>query len=148
MKKLVPIIFMILVCVSCSWSGAVSPRGAFVMLVNSIENSDIEMFKKIQSKDSIKFFEDIANKLSNSNTAQRDYLSKRYGVPKDFTDDVNYNNVMEFYLLAEKEGNFLKSLKSGIASIDRTANKAVIVTNSSTQVLFVKEGSFWKVELR
>ena len=146
MRVLAYIIFILFFCFSCSKGGAISPREAFVKLTNSIENSDVAMFKTIQSKDNIKFFEEAAAALSENNAAQQNYISKRYGVSKDFPAD--YNSLMEFYLFSEKDGNLIKSLKSGIASIDQNNNKAVITTNASTQVVFVKEGSFWKVDLR
>ena len=144
MRCLVFIIFMFF-CFSCVKDGAVSPREAFGILVSSMENSDLAMFKTIQSKDSLKFFEDIADKLSQNNTAQRNYISTRYEI-SDFPAD--YNAVMEFFLLSEKDGNLIKSLKSGIASINRVDNKAVIVTNFGTQVVLVKENLHWKVDLR
>ena len=144
MRSLIFILFIFLFCFSCSWGGAISPREAFVRLTSSIENSDVAMFKTIQSKDNMKFFEEAAAALSENNAAQRNYISNRYGVSKDFS----YNSLMEFYLFAEKDGNLIKSLKSGIASINKNNNKAVIVTNSGTQIMFVKEGSFWKVNLR
>ena len=139
------VIVFVLFCFSCVKDGAISPREAFDVFVNSMENSDLAMFKTIQSKDSLKFFEDIAGKLSQNNTAQRNYISTRYAI-SDFPADVDY--VMEFFLLSEKDGNLIKSLKSGIESINRVDNRAVIVTNLGTQVVLVKENFHWKVNLR
>lgn len=157
MRFLVSIVFLVFLSLfsfSCSKNGAVSPREAFERLVNSIENSDATMFTTIQSKNNIKFFEDMAGTLSDNNISQRNYMNKRYGISKDFPADANVdsdssiNSIIEFYLFVEKNGNLLKSLKSGVASIDRTDNRAIIVTNSGAQVVFVKENSYWKVDLK
>lgn len=145
------IIIIMIFGISCKSEGPLTPEQAFEELRNSYHKKNASAVINVLSKESIEKIKSIIIMISSMNEIQLKSLSERFGVTVDEMKKLDVINYMALQLkVGEKIGEDMMEeiLKYKIIGVDIVKEKAVVRLENGMELVFVKEGGYWKFNMQ
>ena len=150
-KILTSFIFLLTLFVSCKSEGALTPEKAFDDLKRAYSKSDAKAIVNLLSKGSIDKISEIIKMISNMDEIQLRTLSHRFGVKEEKMKSLSTEDYISLNL-SQRDGisrDILKDItRYKIIGIDKEEDIAVIRVENGMELFFVKEGVYWKFDMK
>ncbi len=125
-----------------------TPEDAVEAVKKAVAADDPRALKPLLSSASIERAGVVARALREANESQVQAVSRRFRIPPDRVRTMTVEDYL-FVMMRERSGrNVLKrALGSRITVISRGERTAVVKTASGIDLLLVREGPYWKLDL-
>ncbi len=137
--------------ISCKSEGALTPEQAFNKLRNAYQNSDAGAVVAILSTGSNNKVKEIIAMIAAMDENQLKSLSERFEVTVDKMKNLSVKDYIALQLsMGEKiGGDILKEItKHEIIGTDKNERTAVVRVGNGMEIVFVKEGKYWKFDMK
>ncbi len=150
LKKSIAIITVPLLIYSCKPRGALTPEDAFMMLREAYSRNDSTAIENLLSRRSREKVETIITVISQMDDVRLRTLAMRFGVTVDRLRDMTVRDFLSLELMLGKkigEDTLADLTRYEIIGKDVKGNRAVLRTENGMEIIFVKEGPYWKLDL-
>lgn len=140
---------LLLIAVSCSPGGPLTPREAFVQVRHAYTRSDTAMLMNSLSAGSLRAMDGAAALINTMGPRQRAAVLASSGIRSDGSSKVTRREILLMHLERERQSPaVLLALRHDITGIDREKERAVVTVDNGMRLYFVREGPYWKFDLR
>jgi hypothetical protein len=136
--------------VSCKSSGPLSPEEAFVALRDAFIKSDAGKIEKLLSKRSILKIRKITGMISSMPDSQLEALARSFNTDAVTLKRLSVKDYLTLQLSLSNrisEDIFKEIIKNDIVGIDQKDSTANIRIENGMELVFVKEGPYWKFDM-
>lgn len=136
---------------SCSPKGAVTPEMAFLMLRDAYNSNDSESFSSHLSRDAMMKIRYILGKIKTMDSTQCGKIASELGTDCNALKNLTPEGYISLqFALDRKPGNttYKTVLQSEIAGKKTISNRCILRMTNGMDITFVKEGPYWKLDLR
>jgi len=153
MRLLNIIIFSLLITaflLSCKSEGPLSPKEAFTSFKNAYENSDANGMEKLLSERSKEKIRTIIKMFSQMNKPQLKALGEKFGTNNEKLKILSVRDYLSIQLFMSKNNSddiFSQIAKQKIIGVDIKDNRAIARIENGMEIVFVKEGRYWKFDI-
>lgn len=150
MPLLRPVIVLMLFAgiVSCAPGGAVTPREAFMQLRAAYLRSDTDALAQCLSKSSMDQFTRAMKLMGTMEEKRRDAVADLYGIPRQNLAKCTLKDVLDMHFKQEKlTPSVSRAVRFDIVDIERKHGRARVKVQNGMELMFVKEGPYWKFDL-
>ncbi len=125
-----------------------TPEDAVEAVKKAVAADDPRALKPLLSSASIERAGAVARTLREANDAQVQAVSRRFRIPPDRVRSMTVEDYL-FIMMRDRTGrNMLKrALASRITGTSRGERTALVKTASGIDLVFVREGPYWKLDL-
>jgi hypothetical protein len=125
-----------------------TPADSFLALRSALEKNDIKKIGELISSDTGEKINHFLNILSTLDNDQITVISKFYNIEADRLRNIGFYGALSLYFKPGAKLNLRDIFKEDMVTMDILDNEAVIRTESGCELDFVREGSYWKLDLR
>jgi len=137
---------ILLLMSGCTPQAALTPQAAFHDLQQAFLRSDAAALERQLSTASVKRVRRMASLFSNMDDRQRAAVAKRLQIDEE---RIKRLSVRDWCALAVRMDKGLREAAScRIVGIDRSDGRATIRVDNGMELYFVKEGPYWKLDIR
>jgi hypothetical protein len=138
--------------ISCKTEGPRSPEEAFDSFKSACLKSDAPSgeIEKLLSERSKEKIHTIIKMISSMNESQLNAFSKKFNTGIDGLKNLSIRDYLniQFAIGNMTEGDLIKEIvKNKIIGVDIKDRKAVARLENGMELIFVKEGSYWKLDM-
>ena len=145
-KRLIFSVFIIFL--ACSPRGPLTPEDSFKKLKQAYEKKDSRAVEKLLSKESIEKIKTVALVFSRMEERQINSLSDKYGVKADKLKNLSVSDYLALNFIVNGERDVVReATKFKVLKIDRKGKRASITVENGMNLIFVKEGPYWKFDM-
>lgn len=149
LRRFAPLFILLFVAGSCTPTGPLTPKEAYTRLKRAVENRDGGAVAEILSKGSIEKINRVSSLFASMPETQRESLARYYGITEGRLAGLRPGDYMDIVLSRDDDRNFLyQAFSSPLLSIDRKGNDAYIRFQNGISLLLVREGPYWKLDIR
>ncbi|MBN2367773.1 hypothetical protein JXC34_02045 [Candidatus Woesearchaeota archaeon] len=144
------ILFCLGIFVSCKAQGSITPEQAFYSLQKAYNRSDAADIVELLSEKSKNKIREMIIMIGRMQESQQEALAERFEISPGKLKSLTPEEYIEIQILAGKKigSDFIgEPVKHKITRIDNDGNKAVVCVENGMELVFVKEGPYWKFEM-
>ncbi len=146
MKRL--FLFIILVQLSCSSGGPLTPLECFNDIKHAVEKNDSEAIVNYLTRSSIEKINKLNMLIKDMRSDQLTILSVKYGYSVEKLKNLKASDSIALYFFSDVTGVKLnRYFKENIVSIDVHGKNASVKTESGIKLDFLREGPYWKFDI-
>lgn len=148
LRTLWPALLAAVIMIACSPGAAVTPRGAFDDLRRASASGDAAALERQLSSGSVARIREAAALFSRMDERQLGALSEKLGVGAERLRRMSVRDYCFLTLAADRERNVIRTAtRQQIVGVSRSGGRAVIRVSNGMELLFVKEGPYWKFDM-
>lgn len=132
--------------VSCKPAGPLTPGETFYKLKKACLTGRTDKIPKYLSEKSLEKIDKIIKNLSSLNNKQLKYFAYTYGLEFERLKYLSADSFIRLYFRSEKNV-IVQALKEEIVSISQNINHVSIRVENGMELVFVKEGPYWKLDI-
>jgi hypothetical protein len=137
-----------IIVAGCKPQAALTPQAAFYDMKTAFQKSDAISLEHQLSSRSIKKIERMTLLFSRMNDRQLESLSRKYGVPSEKLRNLSVRDYCALALSMDRDRNVMGiATRHKIVGINREGNRATIRVENGMELVFVKEGPYWKFDM-
>ena len=134
---------------ACTPSGPLTPKEAFTRLKNGVEKMDSEAVAGLLCSESLEEIRTVSGLFKNMPPEQLESVARYYKTSPDTMRNLKPTDYVSLVLARDYGNNTLKqAVASPLLDIERTGNNAAIKLQNGMKLLFVREGPYWKFQLK
>jgi hypothetical protein len=138
----------IIVCAACMPQSALTPQAAFHDLKTAYLKSDAASLELQLSAGSVKKIKVMTSLFSKMGDRQLESLSKKFGVEAERLRNLSVRDYCALVLAMDRGKNVIGTATSrAIVGVDREGGRATIRVENGMELVFVKEGPYWKFDM-
>jgi hypothetical protein len=144
------IIFLLclLIQLSCSSGGPLTPAESFNAIKRAVEKNDGEAIAGHLTQSSLDKFNKLNLLIKEMRSDQLALLSDKYGYPPEKLKTLKVSDSVSLYFFSDITAVKLsRYFKESIISINIQGSRALIKTESGIELDFLREGPYWKFDL-
>lgn len=135
-------------CAGCAPQAALTPQAAFHDLKNAFQKSDAASLERQLSAESIKKIKVMNSLFSKMGDRQLKALSEKFGAEPERLRNLSVRNYCALVLALDRGKSVIGTATSrAIVGIDREGGRATVRVENGMELVFVKEGPYWKFDL-
>ncbi len=139
---------LVILCAGCKPQAALTPQAAFHDLKGAFLRSDAASFERQLSGRSIKKIRRMTLLFSRMDDRQLESLSKKFGVPAERLKNLSVRDYCALTLSWDRSRNIMGAATGQkIVGVNREGNRATIRVENGMELVFVKEGPYWKFDM-
>lgn len=139
---------LLILCAGCKPQAALTPQAAFHDLKNAFQKSDAASLERQLSDRSVKKIRRMTRLFSRMDGRQLESLSKKFGVPPERLKNLSVRDYCALTLSWDRNRNIIGAATvQKIVGINREGNRATIRVENGMELVFVKEGPYWKFDM-
>jgi hypothetical protein len=139
---------LILILGGCKPQAALTPQAAFYDLKNAFYKSDAALLERQLSGRSIKKIRRMTLLFSRMEDRQLESLSKKFGLPPERLKNLSARDYCAITLSLDRNRNIIgTATRQKIVGVNREGNRATIRVENGMELVFVKEGPYWKFDM-
>jgi hypothetical protein len=148
-NKCTIVIIAVLLVFSCKKEGPLTPEEAFTFLQNAYVNSDAVKIESLLSEKSIEKIKNITTIFSSMSESQLRALSARFNINPARLKNLTVKDYLAMHLSQnDKNSDILKIITDQkIIGTDINEKSAIVRLENGMEVIFVKEGHYWKFDM-
>lgn len=133
---------------SCKPQAALTPQAAFYDLKAAFEKSDAMSLERQLSTRSVIKIRRMAALFPRMGDRQLQSLSKKFGVPAEKLRHLSIRDYCALTLSLDRDRNVMgTATRYKIVGINREGGRATIRVENGMELVFVKEGPYWKFDM-
>lgn len=136
--------------ISCKAHGPITPEQAFNYLQKAYNSSDSADIVELLSENSKNKIREMIMMISRMDESQQTALAERFEISPGKLKSLTLEDYIDIQILAGKRmgSDFLgEKVRYKITGIDNDGSKAVVRVESGMELVFVKEGPYWKFDM-
>jgi hypothetical protein len=134
---------------ACSPGGPLTPREAFIQVRHAYTRSDPAMLLNSLSARSLRAMDGAAAIINGMEAGQRAAVLRASGFRGDGPSKVTRREIMLMHLARERKSPaVLLAVRRNVTGIAREKDRAVVTVDNGMDLYFVREGPYWKFDLR
>lgn len=144
------IFFILMPVISCKSKGPLSPEEAFIALKDAYLKSDAGRIEQLLSEGSIARIRKMIMMISSMPDFQLEALGKSFNTNADTLRNLSVKDYLSLQLsLSNKigEDTFKEITNYNIVGIDQKDSIANVRIENGMELVFVKEGPYWKFDM-
>jgi hypothetical protein len=138
----------VLALASCKPQAALTPQAAFHDLKTAFEKSDAGSLERQLSYRSTMKIRRMVALFSRMEDRQLESLSKKFGVPAEKLRNLSVRDYCVLTLSLDRDRNVIgTATRYKIVGINREGGGATVRVENGMELVFVKEGPYWKFDM-
>ncbi|HOO71663.1 MAG TPA: hypothetical protein PK926_07865 [Spirochaetota bacterium] len=134
---------------ACTPSGPLTPREAFTRLKNGVDKMDSEAVAGLLSRESLEEIRTVSSLFKTMQPEQLESVARYYNTSPDTMRSLKPSDYVSLVLARDYGNNTLRqAVASPLLDIERRGNTAAIKLQNGMNLLFVREGPYWKFQLK
>ena len=149
MRILINIIPVLMLCVfSCSPVAPITPQDALDFLRKAYNKGDADAVMRILSAGSLEKIRSMNTMFASMQPSQLKAIAEKYNLPEDRLRSLSVRDGVMLVMFLDPERSALAlALKSNPVSFERNENRMVFRMVNGMDLLFVREGPYWKLDM-
>jgi len=140
--------FLVVIFTGCKPQAALTPQAAFYDLKNAFHKSDAAFLERQLSDRSVKKIRRMTLLFSRMEDRQLGSLSKKFGVSPERLKNLSVRDYCTLTLSLDRNRSIIgTATRHNIVGINREGNRATIRVENGMELVFVKEGPYWKFDM-
>ena len=138
----------VILCAGCKPQAALTPQAAFYDLKNAFQKSDAASLEHQLSDRSVKKIRRATLLFSHMDDRQLESLAKKFGESPERLKSLSVRDYCALTLSWDRNRNVMgAATRQNIVGINREGNRATIRVENGMELVFVKEGPYWKFDM-
>ena len=132
----------------CAPQAALTPLAAFGDLKTAFVKKDAAMLERQLSTGSVRKIRSMIMLFEGMDARQRGAIAKKFGIESDRLAKLSVRDFCALTLAFNREKNAIGvATKQNIVGVNRSGGRAVIRVENGMDLVFVKEGPYWKFDM-
>lgn len=139
---------LLMVCAGCTPQAALTPQAAFHDLKNAFDKSDATSLERQLSAASIKRIRTMNSLFAKMGDRQLKALSQKFGVAPERLRSLSARDYCALILALDRGKSVIGAATArSIVGIDRVGGRAIVRVENGMELVFVREGPYWKFDM-